>query len=175
MHKAKGGGKYGILPLLIYDPNIDDYKSAVRLSECMQRLLKRSPNGFSTFELYHELYKAPLGSQFDEHARHYDKIWLRPQRSQPETQTLRDRVFMNVTFTLEGYPDDGATNEIARALRDLPFVNYTRFEKIYDPRATLIRLVKLVVWMQRWCRKGRRRARRAKRSKERRLDIVKGF
>ena len=133
-----------------------------QLSECMQRLLKSSSDGFSTLELYHELYHSRKADKIagapymsiplyfiESPHRDNDIIWLRPQRLQPKPRTLRNRVFMNVTFALDGYPDSGVTNEIARALRCLPHIKETRFEKLYDPRATFERVVTSVIGIQR--------------------------
>ena len=170
-HEAIGRYKLETLPLRIYsyDQGCHSSGRAEPLSECMQRLLKRSPDGFSTSDLFRELYpwqsaykvaRGPRHLDSDDSDLYYGKIWLRPQRSQPRAQTSRHRVFMNVTFELDGYPDDGVTVEIARALRHLPHVDQIRLEKIYETRATLvtlIRVVNLVVWMQRWCRKTRER------------------
>ena len=166
-HEAIGKRKFELLASCAHDQLCPARGFATQLSECMQRLLKSSPDGFSTSELYRELYhyksankvaRARFGSgplHFDESARDYGKIWLRPQRLQPKAQTLRNRVFMNVTFALDGYPDSGVTNEIARALRYVPHINQTKFEKLFDPRATLTRVVKSVIWIQRLSRKMR--------------------
>ena len=168
-HEVMGRRKFELLASCAHDQLFKARGFTKELSESMHHLLKSSPDGFSTSELYRELYhRTPYGSRplhFDQSARGYGKIWLHPQRLQPKAQTLRNRVFMNVTFALDEYPDGGATNEIARALRTLPHVSQIRFEKIYDPRATLTRVVRLVVWMQRWCRKTRKRSRTARQSR----------
>lgn len=168
-HKAIGRRNFEVLASRANDQRRQSYSFTTQLSDSMHRLLKCSPNGFSTYELYRELDHrksadklagSPYGWRplhFVLSAPDYGSIWLRPHKLEPKAQTLRNRVFMNVTFALDGYPDGGATNEIARALGNIPHVNQIRFEKIYDPRATLARVVKLVIWMQRWCRKTRKR------------------
>ena len=169
-HQALGRRKFEILASTAPYQRHQSYEFTKQLSECMQRLLKSNAEGFSTSELNSELahrksvdkvagalYESgPL--HFVETAHDFGRIWLRPQRLQTKTQTLKSRVFMNVTFALDEYPDDEATNEIARALRHLPHVNQFRLEKIYDPKATLTSVVKLVMWMKRWCKKGRTRS-----------------
>ena len=164
-HEAIGRRKFELLASCPEDEVCQFRGLTKQLSECMQRLLESSSDGFSTSELYRELYHtksasglagAPYGSRplhFDQSARDYGKIWLRPLRLQLKAQTLRDRIFMNVTFALDGYPDDASTNEIARALRYLPNINQTRFERFFHPRATLTRIVKTVIWIQRLLRK----------------------
>ena len=166
-HEAVGRRKFELLASCAHDQFCRSNNFTQQLSECMQRLLKSSSDGFSTSELYRELYHgksadkvpgAPYESKpmhFDESARDYGKIWLRPQRLQPKAQTLRDRMFMNVTFALNTNPDSGVTNEIARALRYLPHISQTRFEGLFDPRATLTRVVISVIWIQRLCKKMR--------------------
>ncbi len=165
--EAVGRRKFELFAACAHDQFCRSDTFTKQLSECMQRLLKSSPDGFSTSELYRELYHgksadkvlgAPYESRplhFDESARDYGKIWLRPQRLQPKVQTLRNRIFMNVTFALNANPDSGVTNEIARALRYLPHINQIRFEKLIDPRATLIRVFKSVIWIQRLSKKMR--------------------
>ena len=161
-HEAIGRRKFELLASCAHDERAQIHASFTKqLSECMQRLLKSNPDGFSTSELYRELYHTYAGKvagalygtrplHFDESARDYGKIWLRPQRLQQKAQTLRDRVFMNVSFALNEYPDRrAATNEIARALRYLPHIQQTRFEKLFDPISTLTRVVKSVIWIQR--------------------------
>ena len=170
-HEAMGRRKLELLAACSHDQSCQRCQRhgfTKQLSECMQRLLKRSPNGFSTSEMYRALYHrknaddvagAPYGSRplhFDESARDYGKIWLRPQRLQPKAQTpSRNRMFMNVTFALDEYPSSAVTKEIARALRYLPHIYQTRFEKLFDPSATLTRVVKSVIWIQRLFRKRR--------------------
>ena len=164
-HEATGRRKSEFLASGADDQFCQFRSFTKQLSECMQRLLRSSSDGFSTSELYRELYHtksanklagAPYGSRplhFDESTRDYGKIWLRPLRLQPKAQTSRDRIFMNVTFALDAYPDSGVTKEIARALRHLPHINQTRFEKLFDPRATLTRVFKTVIWIQRLSRR----------------------
>ena len=166
-HEAIGRRKFELLASCAHDQLCPKHGFTRQLSECMQRLLKSNSDGFSTSELYRELYhtksankvaKAPYGSRpvhFDESARDYGKIWLRPQRLQPKAQTLRNRMFMNVTFALDRHPDRVVTSEIARALRYLPHINQTRFEKLFDPTGTLTRVVNSVIWMQRLAKKTR--------------------
>ena len=167
-HEAMGRRKFELLASCAHDQPCSLTNSFTKqLSECMQRLLKSSPHGYSTSELYRELYHrqstdkiagGPFGSRplhFDESAHDYGKIWLRPQTLQPKARTLGNRMFMNVTFALDVYPDRGVMNEIARAFRYLPHINQTRLEKFYDPRAELIRVVKSVIWIQRLSKRRR--------------------
>ncbi len=170
-HEAMGRRKFKLLASCSHDqPCSLTNNFTKQLSECMQRLLKSSPHGYPTSELYRELYHrqstdkiawGPFGSfgsrplHSDESAHEYGKIWLRPQKLQPNARTLGNRMFMNVTFALDVYPDRGVMNEIARAFRYLPHINQTRLEKCYDPRAELIRVVKSVIWIQRLSKRRR--------------------
>ena len=100
-HEAMGKRKFEILASCAHDDICPPHGFTTQLSECMQRLLKSSPDGFSISELYRELwhYRSAnkCGSRplhFDESARDYGEIWLRPQRLQPKAATLRNRIFM---------------------------------------------------------------------------------
>ena len=169
-HQAIGRRKFELLASCAHDQFCQGNTFTKQLLECLQGLLKSSPDGFSTSELYRELYHrgsadnvagAPHGSRpllFDESARDYGRIWLRPQRLQPEAQTLRNRMFMNVTFALNADPDRAVTNDIARALRYLPHIDQTRFERLFDPKSRLTDVVTSVILIQRLSRRLREMA-----------------
>ena len=166
-HNAIGRRKFELLISCAHDQRYKLDNFTKQLSKCMQELLKKSPDSFSTSELYRKLYHRegtdevagapyrPKPQHFDESARDYGKIWLRPQRLQPKAQTLRSRMFLNVTFALNTEPDRVVTNDIARALRYLPHIDLTRFEKLFDPISRLRGVVASVTWIQRLARKMR--------------------
>ena len=107
----------------------------------MRKLIQTHPKGFSTSQLYRELYhhikidKKPW--LFDSARKDHGKIWLRPQKSthlHGVPEKLGD-TRLNLTLRLQDTPDTHLIlNQIALKLQYLPHVDQVKFENLYAPR-----------------------------------------
>ena len=125
------------------------------LTTSLRRLIQRNPHGFSTSQLYREIYhhnginKKPW--LFDSARRDHGKIWLRPQKSThiyapPENP---GSTHLNLTLRLQDEPDIHLIlNQIALKLQYLPHVDQVRFENLYAPKQKVDNLCGFLIQAQ---------------------------
>lgn len=112
------------------------------LTEVLETLLHDFPSGFSTSQLYRQVYhkwdyKKTKPFLFDQSRRNHDKIWLRPQE---DPEVSRDQPHglgetrLNLTLRLNKEPGAVIMNQLALTLQYLPHVDEIRIEKLYAPK-----------------------------------------
>ena len=124
------------------------------LTTALRSLLKKHEKGFSTAELYREVYHTVPPPQmkitkpllFDQSRRNFGKIWLMPQKlGDPPPKTEGEGRFLKLTFRLNKEPDLAVMNELALNLQYLPFVDQIRFEDLYAPREQITKLMDTIL------------------------------
>ena len=131
------------------------------LYNCLERLVKENPKGFSTSHLYRELYHTmpimeppdpsnPKPLLFDQARHSYGRIWLRPQVIMDEPPNAKeDGRYLKLKFRLNGMPNLAVMNELALRLQFLPHVDQITFEDLYAPREQITDLVRMILQAQR--------------------------
>ena len=117
------------------------------LNQCLFTLLKSNPHGFSTSELFNELYHGssavkPHHFERSQSRHNYGKIMLRQRHlaSRPVTEA-KEAYSLNLTLQLNAEPQPFTIHELAGSLSFLPHVNQVRLESLYAPRDKLISTV----------------------------------
>lgn len=120
------------------------------LTKSLMKLLNENPQGFSTSQLYKEVYfqqelkRKPL--LFDQSSKDYGKIWLRPfprveddltSNSATKKTEKQPKIFIDLRLEMESMPDQLTMNELARAMQYLPHVKLLRFEHLHAPEEEL--------------------------------------
>lgn len=131
------------------------------LNSVLDKLLKENRKGFSTSQLYRELYHSlPATSRerphlFDLAKNTQERIWLRPLKiahsSEPDGE-----IFLNVTFRLKVEEDTAeqpenlnvVMNHLAYKLQYLEFVDQIRFKYLSAPKARLQEFRRMVLIRQ---------------------------
>lgn len=127
------------------------------LYDCLKRLVKENPKGFSTSHLYREVYHTlpatepparsnPKPLLFDQARHSFGKIWLRPQvvTDRPPKAKEEGR-YLKLTFRLNENPDLAVMNELAVHLQFLPHVDQIRFEDLSAPKQQITDFMMLVL------------------------------
>lgn len=112
------------------------------LNKVLVELLEKNPEGFSTSQLYREIYHRWTCGKvkpflFDQSRRSHDKIWLRPQAKSKIGKDINQGsggTLLNLTLRLNGEPENVMMNQLALALQYIPNVDEIRFDKLYAPR-----------------------------------------
>ena len=127
------------------------------LYQCLKRLIKENPKGFSTSHLYREVYHTmpiieppkpsnPKPLLFDQARYSFGKIWLRPQvvTDRPPRAKEEGR-YLKLKFRLNANPDLAVMNELAVHLQFLPHVDQISFEDLYAPKEQITDFMKLIL------------------------------
>ena len=133
------------------------YSFTTTLYRCLERLVKESPNGFSTSHLYRELYHTipvmeanPKPLLFDQARHSYGRIWLRPQVVMDKPPKAKeDGRYLKLTFRLNDKPNLVVMNELALRLQFLPYVDQIRFEDLYAPREQITDFIRMILQVKR--------------------------
>ena len=111
------------------------------LTTTLRKLVQDYPKGFSTSQLYRELYHHNGISRrpwlFDSARKDHGRIWLRPQQptSPQNAQEELGETRLNLTLRLQDSPDTHKIlTQIALKLQYLPHVDQVKFEKLYAPK-----------------------------------------
>lgn len=154
------------------------------LNGALEKLLKQHRKGFSTSQLYRELYHTLPATPterphlFDLAKNTQERIWLRPLKTLPSTETRGD-IFLNVTIRLKLDEDTAEQpenllvmmNRLASKLQYLPNVDQISFKYLSAPKARLQEFGRRVLWSQKFTHVLERiRVRNAKKNVE---DICK--
>ena len=155
-----GKRKFELLTSAAHDARCPAPKSEISftrtLTTAFRSLLKENPKGFSTTDLYREVYHSvPLHSAttkpllFDQSRHNFGKIWLMPQvLSDRPPKTEEEGRFLKLTFRLNEDPNLAVMNELALKLQYLPHVDQIKFDDLYAPREQITNFMKAVVQAQ---------------------------
>ena len=127
------------------------------LTTGLRSLLRDHPRGFSTSDLYREVYHTvsphmahtkPL--LFDQSRHNFGKIWLMPKvpSDGPPKATEEEGRFLKLTFRLNQTPDLAVMNELALNLQYLPYVDQIKFEDLYAPKEQITNFMTAVLQAQ---------------------------
>lgn len=128
-----------------------------RLNQALSDLLESNPNGFSTSQLYREVFHAVPDEKiarpllFDQARHSYEKIWLRPQKEiqePPRRGADEARTQLKLTLELNEPPDSARMHKLANALSYLPHVEKIRLEQLHAPRRELEGFMRVVMQAQ---------------------------
>lgn len=132
------------------------------LNEVLLKLLSKHQRGFSTSQLYRELYHALPAKRerphlFDLAKNTQERIWLRPMKTThlPETG---GNIFLNVTIRLKVDEDTAeqrenlnvVMNRLAHKLQYLQDVDQISFNYLSAPKARLQEFRRIVLIRQKW-------------------------
>ncbi|CAF9917798.1 MAG: hypothetical protein ALECFALPRED_000370 [Alectoria fallacina] len=155
-----GKRKFELLTSAAHDARCPAPKSEISftrtLTTALRSLLKENPKGFSTTDLYREVYHTvPLHSAttkpllFDQSRHNFGKIWLMPQvLSDRPPKTEEEGRFLKLTFRLNEDPNLAVMNELALKLQYLPHVDQIKFDDLYAPREQITNFMAAVVQAQ---------------------------
>lgn len=107
---------------------------ARKLTNVLERLLTENPKGFSTSDVYRELFyaypfdKTDIPLLFDQAHNDLGRIWLRPQVPHAPPESQGDRRYLKLELKLFGDPQISMMDEIAFYLQRLPHVEQVKFE-----------------------------------------------
>lgn len=105
-------------------------------------LLDKNPGGFSTSQLYREVYhkwtyEFTKPSLFDQSRYSRDKIWLRPQEQPKEGKLVGQgtgKSSLYLKLRLNGEPGNVMMNQLAMGLQYLPHVDEISIEELSAPK-----------------------------------------
>ena len=109
------------------------------LNERLRHLVLNRADGFSTSQLFSELYHNSKGIKphhFNQSRHNYGNIWLRPQVSHTMPLSEGDSTYVRLTLRLDEL-DPAIMNEVATSLQYIPHVNQARIDHVYAPRRQL--------------------------------------
>ncbi len=118
----------------------------------LQEQLKHNPRGFSTSQLFREIYhlipeKKPL--HFDQSRESYGKIWLRPQIHSAGPGTGDgEPIYLNLDLKLNKPPEGAIINELASHLQFLPHVDEIKVKDLWAPRKRVTDFMRFVSLVQ---------------------------
>ena len=124
------------------------------LNIVLERLLKENPKGFSTSDVYRELYYTVSFDKpwkpllFDQAQHALGGVWLRPQVQHAPPESQEDHAYLRVALKLHGDPDLPMMNEILPYLQRLPHVEQVELEDLSSPRKPLTDFMRAVVQAQ---------------------------
>ena len=110
------------------------------LNERLWHLVQNRANGFSTSQLFSELYhnaKVIKPHHFNQSRHNYGNIWLRPQVTNTMPASEGDGTYLHFTLRLNEELDPAIMNEIATSLQYVPHVNQARIDHVYAPKRQL--------------------------------------
>lgn len=132
------------------------------LNKVLRELLSQHQKGFSTSQLYRELYHTlPAARErphlFDLAKNTQERIWLRPLKTTPLPETEGD-IFLNVTIRLKVDEDTAeqrenlnvVINRLAYKLQYLQDVDQISFKYLSAPKARLQEFRRIVLIRQKW-------------------------
>lgn len=140
----------------------DDLSSTVNLplwltrslNHVLERLLEENPEGFSTSDVYRELYHAvpfaePYQALLFDQAQHaLGGIWLRPQVQHAPLESQENHAYLRVVLKLDGDPELPMMNEILPYLQRFPHVEQVEIEDLSSPTKQLTDFMRMVVQAQ---------------------------
>ena len=124
------------------------------LNDVLERLLKENPKGFSTSDVYRELYyTVPFDEPckpllFDQAPHELGRIWLRPQVQHAPRESQENRRYLTLGLKLDGDPELLMMSEILVYLQRLPHVEQVELGDQCLPREQLTDLTRMVVQAQ---------------------------
>lgn len=132
------------------------------LNDVLRKLLSKHQKGFSTSQLYRELYhtlpaKRERPHLFDLAKNTQERIWLRPMKTTHLPETEGD-IFLNVTIRLKVDEDTAerrenlnvVMNRLAYKLQYLQDVDKISFNYLSAPKARLKEFRRIVLIRQKW-------------------------
>lgn len=132
------------------------------LNDVLRKLLSKHQKGFSTSQLYRELYhtlpaKRERPHLFDLAKNTQERIWLRPMKTTHLPETEGD-IFLNVTIRLKVDEDTAeqrenlnvVMNRLAYKLQYLQDVDQISFKYLSAPKARLQEFRRIVLMRQKW-------------------------
>ena len=125
------------------------------LNIVLERLLTENPKGFSTSDVYHELYYteasdmswSPLLFHQAQHA--LGGIWLRPQVQHAPPESQENHGYLTVALKLDGDPELPMIDEIIPYLQRLPHVELVECEDLSSPREPLTDFMRALIQAKR--------------------------
>lgn len=126
------------------------------LITALSKLIQEHPDGFSTSQLYREIYHTirivkPL--HFDQSSQNFEKIWLTSMKTTiPEPAYGQRRYHVHLKAILDHELEDFEMHQLGLRLRYLPFVSQLNMTKLYSPRVQLESLFSSVINAQRFRR-----------------------
>ena len=126
------------------------------LNERLRILVHDKPNGFSTSDLFTELYHTAEGTKphyFNQSRHNYGNIWLRPQVKNTMSGSEGDSTYVHITLRLNEELDPVIMNEIATSLQYIPHTNQIRFDHGYAPKRQLDNFMSSVLKARRAAKK----------------------
>ena len=118
------------------------------LNERLRHLVRNCDNGFSTWDLFAELYHTAEGTKphYFNHSRHnLGNIWLRPQVTNTTSSSEGDGTYVHITLRLNEELDPAIMNEIATSLQYVPHVNQITLDHVFAPKRQLDNFMSLVL------------------------------
>lgn len=132
------------------------------LNDALRKLLSKQHKGFSTSQLYRELYhtlpaKRERPHLFDLAKNTQERIWLRPMKTTHLPETEGD-IFLNVRIRLKVDEDTAeqrenlnvVMNRLAYKLQYLQDVDQISFKSLSAPKARLQEFRRIVLIRQKW-------------------------
>ena len=117
----------------------------------LERLLNKNPEGFSTSDVYRELYyTVPFDKPckpllFDQASHDLGRIWLRPQVQYAPPESQENRSYLRLGLKLDGDPELPMMTEILSYLQRLPHVEQIELGDLSSPRDRLTDLMRVAV------------------------------
>ncbi|KAF2685665.1 hypothetical protein K458DRAFT_300405, partial [Lentithecium fluviatile CBS 122367] len=115
------------------------------LTNSLVEMVRESPLGFSTPDLYRRIYRQQHAAHkpyhFNQSRRDYGKIWLRPCQQQDDSSTklesnddsVDSKYSIDVRFHLTKSLDMVELNKVVKALQWIPFVQRVKMQSMHSP------------------------------------------
>ena len=125
------------------------------LNDVLKRLLNENPKGFSTSDVYRELYyTVPFDKPckpllFDQAQDDLGRVWLRPQVQHAPLESQENCRYLKLGLKLNVDLEVPMMNEICLHLQKLPHVEQVEFGDLPLPRKQLTDFMRMVLQAQR--------------------------
>ncbi|PVI02228.1 hypothetical protein DM02DRAFT_310627 [Periconia macrospinosa] len=120
------------------------------LMRTLQEMIRNFPGGFSTSDLYREIYhqqhRAHKPFHFIQSRYDFGRIWLRPCRvKDPASQKkpVESEYSIDVRFHFSRSLDVLDLNKVVKTLQHIPYVQLIKMQKMHGPNDTLADFIRL--------------------------------
>jgi len=118
------------------------------LISTLLKMIADAPEGFSTSDLYRQLYQqqhpAHKPFHFTQSKFDFGKIWLRPVRQKANTTSRDSKYSIDVRFHLTKSLDMMELNKVVKALQWIPYVQMVKMQSMHSPNDELSEFIRTV-------------------------------